>query len=175
MVGTNTAVLDDPSLTVRYWTGNSPLRITIDNNLRIPDNARLFDGSHPALVYRKQPVSAGEDRKNSDSVRSFPGENREYVMTVDSADLTEKILADLYERHIGSLLVEGGAQLHRSFLEKDLWDELIVETAPVRLGGGVPAVDFKHYPCVRLSEAKSVPFFSSCSVKSSLIEVYTRI
>ena len=176
MVGTNTAVLDDPSLTVRYWTGNSPLRITIDNNLRIPDNARLFDGSHPTVVYRKrEQISAGEDRKNSLSVRSFTGENRNCVMTGDSADFTEKILSDLYERRIGSLLVEGGAQLHRSFLEKGLWDELIVETAPARLDGGVPAVDFKHYPGVQLSEAKAVPFFSSCSGKSSLIEVYTHI
>ncbi|MDR1523628.1 MAG: bifunctional diaminohydroxyphosphoribosylaminopyrimidine deaminase/5-amino-6-(5-phosphoribosylamino)uracil reductase RibD [Tannerella sp.] len=175
MVGTNTAVLDNPSLTVRYWAGNSPLRITIDNHMRIPDDARLFDGNHPALIYRKQKKrSAGEDGKNSDSARLFPKENREYVMIDDSADFTEKILADLYERNIGSLLVEGGAQLHRTFLDKDLWDELIVETAPVRLGGGVPAVDFRRYPGVRLSEVKTVPFFSSCSGSASLIEVYTR-
>jgi diaminohydroxyphosphoribosylaminopyrimidine deaminase/5-amino-6-(5-phosphoribosylamino)uracil reductase len=165
MVGTNTAVLDNPSLTVRYWTGRSPLRITIDNDLRIPDNARLFDGNHPVLVYRKQ---NGKDGQNGDS---FPGKN--YVIIDDSADMAEKIADDLYKRNIGSLLVEGGAQLHRSFLEKGLWDELIVETAPVRLGGGVPAVDFRRYPGVRLSEAKTVPFFSSCSGNSSLIEVYT--
>jgi diaminohydroxyphosphoribosylaminopyrimidine deaminase/5-amino-6-(5-phosphoribosylamino)uracil reductase len=141
MVGTNTAVRDNPSLTVRYWAGNSPLRITLDNRMRIPRDARLFDGPRPALVYRHR-------------------------------ETLQEIMADLHARNISSLLVEGGAQLHRSFLEEDLWDELIVETAPVKLGEGVPAVDFKPYPSVQLSDVKTVPRFHSDRGGISLIETY---
>jgi diaminohydroxyphosphoribosylaminopyrimidine deaminase/5-amino-6-(5-phosphoribosylamino)uracil reductase len=147
MIGTNTAILDNPSLTVRYWAGRSPLRITIDSHGRIPGDARLLDGSHPTIICRRKR---------------------------DEEDFLAGIMDDLYRRNIGSLLVEGGAQLHRSFLEEDIWDELIVETAPVRLGGGVPAVDFKCRSGIRLSEAKNVPFFPSPDLRSSRIEVYTR-
>jgi diaminohydroxyphosphoribosylaminopyrimidine deaminase/5-amino-6-(5-phosphoribosylamino)uracil reductase len=174
MVGTNTAVLDNPSLTVRYWVGNSPLRVTIDNNMRIPPDARLFDGSHPTLVYRKRKKdSVNNDKKDCDSAHLSLGGNRTYVTIDDSAGFTEKILTDLYERNISSMLVEGGAQLHRTFLEKDIWDELVIETAPVRLGEGVPAVDFKCHLGVQLSDVKTIPFFTSCCGRSSLIEVYT--
>jgi diaminohydroxyphosphoribosylaminopyrimidine deaminase/5-amino-6-(5-phosphoribosylamino)uracil reductase len=141
MVGTNTAVLDNPSLTVRYWAGDSPLRVTVDNRRRIPGNARLFEGNCPALVYRRR-------------------------------ETLPQIMADLYARNIGSLLVEGGAQLHRSFLEEDVWDELIVETAPVRLGDGVPAVDFMRYSGVQRSDVKMVPRFCADCGGMSLIETY---
>jgi diaminohydroxyphosphoribosylaminopyrimidine deaminase/5-amino-6-(5-phosphoribosylamino)uracil reductase len=148
MVGTNTVILDNPLLTVRYWAGRSPLRITIDRHQRIPEHLRLFDGRYPVLVYRE------------------PAD--------DSTHFLRAIMTDLYKRNINSLLVEGGAQLHRSFLEADLWDEIIVETAPVRLNEGVAAAAFRHIPGVRLSGMKSVPAFSSHRNKSSLIEVYTR-
>ncbi|MDR1222137.1 MAG: bifunctional diaminohydroxyphosphoribosylaminopyrimidine deaminase/5-amino-6-(5-phosphoribosylamino)uracil reductase RibD [Tannerella sp.] len=147
MVGTNTVILDNPSLTVRYWAGRSPLRITMDRNQRIPDHVHLFDGQHPTLVYRE------------------PADN--------SIHFLRSIMTDLYKRNINSLLVEGGAQLHRSFLEADIWDEIIVETAPVKLGEGVAAACFHCVPGVRLSGMKSVPSFSLHHSKSSLIEIYT--
>jgi diaminohydroxyphosphoribosylaminopyrimidine deaminase/5-amino-6-(5-phosphoribosylamino)uracil reductase len=170
MVGTNTAVLDNPSLTVRYWAGASPLRVTIDNHARISGNARLFDGNPPALIYRKRE----EDAEDCTAVRSSPGGNREYVTIDDSAHFLQKIVADLHARNIGSLLVEGGARLHRSFLEEDIWDALIVETAPARLGRGVPAVDFRAYYGVQRSAVKTVPSFHPDDGKTSLIETYTR-
>ncbi|MDR0395070.1 MAG: bifunctional diaminohydroxyphosphoribosylaminopyrimidine deaminase/5-amino-6-(5-phosphoribosylamino)uracil reductase RibD [Tannerella sp.] len=147
MVGTNTVILDNPSLTVRYWAGRSPLRVTMDRNRRIPNSAHLLDGEHPTLVY-------GETAGNS-------------------MHFLKNIIEDLFERNIHSLLVEGGAQLHRSFLEADLWDEIIVETAPVRLGAGVPAAGFNHNSGVCLLEVKQIPFYASHHKKSSLIEVYT--
>ncbi len=148
MVGTNTVILDNPSLTVRYWAGRSPLRITIDRHQRIPDHLHLFDGRRPTLVYSEQV---------NDSVHF----------------LRNIIMPDLYKRNIHSLLVEGGAQLHHSFLKADLWDEIIVETAPVRLGEGVAAAAFQCISQVRLSGVKEVPAFSRHRHESSLIAIYT--
>jgi diaminohydroxyphosphoribosylaminopyrimidine deaminase/5-amino-6-(5-phosphoribosylamino)uracil reductase len=51
----------------------------------------------------------------------------------------EEILQDLYARGIQSLLVEGGARLLQSFIDKGLWDEARLETAPFCLGEGVSA------------------------------------
>ena len=51
MVGTNTAILDNPSLTVRYWSGKSPVRALIDRNLRVPESCRLFDETQQTIVY----------------------------------------------------------------------------------------------------------------------------
>jgi diaminohydroxyphosphoribosylaminopyrimidine deaminase/5-amino-6-(5-phosphoribosylamino)uracil reductase len=149
MVGTNTVILDNPSLTVRYWAGHSPLRVTIDRKQRIPASAHLLDGKHPTLVYTETET---------------PG---------DSSRFLSNIMEDLCKRNIHSLLVEGGAQLHRSFLEVDLWDEIVVETAPVKLCAGVPAVGFKEASAMQLSEAKQVPFHVPYHKKTSLIEVYT--
>jgi len=91
MVGTNTELLDRPSLNVRHWVGNSPERI-------------------------------------------FP--NRKL----------KNLLHGLYKRKLYSLLVEGGACLHTSFLEEGLWDELQIETAPIELHEGVKA------PVIQLNE-----------------------
>jgi len=112
MVGSRTVLLDDPALTVRYWAGHSPLRITIDRHGQIPPSTRILNDGRPTLVYSAEDVTL------------------------------QHIMADLYGRRINSLLVEGGPTLHRSFFESDLWDEIIVETAPVQLKNGVPALVF---------------------------------
>ena len=54
MVGTNTVLYDNPSLTNRLWPGNSPLRVTIDRHGRIPSTAHLLDESVPTLVYHDE-------------------------------------------------------------------------------------------------------------------------
>lgn len=56
----------------------------------------------------------------------------------------EEILQDLYARGIQSLLVEGGAKLLQSFIDKGLWDEARIETAPFCLGEGVVAPSLKN-------------------------------
>lgn len=51
----------------------------------------------------------------------------------------DSLLADLHAKGVQSLIVEGGAKTHRSFVETGLWDEIRVETAPMAAGGGTPA------------------------------------
>lgn len=56
LVGTRTAILDNPSLTTRYWTGANPLRLTIDRKGCFPENLRLLDGSTPTIVYTQESI-----------------------------------------------------------------------------------------------------------------------
>ena len=107
LVGTRTALLDNPTLTTRYWPGPNPLRLTIDRRGILPSTLHLLDGSTPTVVYTHESL--------------------------------REIIADLYERGIQSLLVEGGAKLLQSFIDEGLWDEANMETAPIRLKQGIAA------------------------------------
>ena len=111
LVGTNTALQDNPTLTTRLWPGPNHLRLTIDRNGILPPTLHLKDNSTPTVIYSHESI--------------------------------EEILADLYARGIQSLLVEGGAKLLQSFIDKGLWDEARIETAPLCLGQGTKAPTLK--------------------------------
>ena len=125
MVGTRTAVLDNPSLTVRHWAGKSPVRVVLDQTLKLPADAHLLDGAVRTLVFTA--CEAG----------SRP--NVEYVRIDFGQEVLPQVLQYLYEQKLDSLMVEGGAALLGSFLGAGLWDEAWVETAPAVLGSGVKA------------------------------------
>lgn len=125
MVGTRTALLDNPSLTVSHWEGPSPLRIALDRSLKIPATHHLLDGKVPTWILTEK---AAEDR-----------ENISYIQVNFSQPLAAQIMDLLAERKIDSLLLEGGKQLLQTFLAEGLWDEARIETTPLRLGEGVSA------------------------------------
>lgn len=118
LVGRRTAQLDNPSLTVRSWAGRSPLRLVIDGEGSLPPTLRLFDGEYPTVVFTHR-VQNGKF-----------GENVTQVGLDSSADVIDAIIDYLYANKIGSLLVEGGSLLLQSFIDKNLWDEIRVETNP---------------------------------------------
>lgn len=127
LVGRRTALLDNPSLTVRHWAGESPLRLVIDRHLTLPPSLHLFDGSVPTVVFTEA-VSA-----------TPPCPSVEYVALDFTTDIIPQLLSALYDRHIQSVLVEGGATLLQGFIAAGLWDEAFVETSPMRLSAGVGA------------------------------------
>ncbi len=56
LVGTRTALMDDPTLTTRYWSGPNPLRLTIDRHNILPPTLHLKDGSTPTHIYHKESI-----------------------------------------------------------------------------------------------------------------------
>lgn len=125
MVGTRTALLDNPSLTVRHWEGKSPVRVVLDRMLKIQDDTALLDGTVHTLIFTAQ------ERKNRPNVT--------YVQIDFEQDVLSQILHYLYDQKLNSLMVEGGSLLLSSFLEAGLWDEVWIETAPIWLNEGVKA------------------------------------
>lgn len=125
LVGRKTALLDNPSLTVRHWYGNNPLRLVIDRNLTLPSSLHLFDGQTPTLIFTKKQHPSSE--------------NQTYITLDFNRDILPQIMAELHQRKIQSLLVEGGAQLLQSFIDCDLWDEAYIEQAQKPLFHGVEA------------------------------------
>jgi diaminohydroxyphosphoribosylaminopyrimidine deaminase/5-amino-6-(5-phosphoribosylamino)uracil reductase len=128
MVGTRTALLDKPRLTARKWFGDHPTRVVIDRENRIPADASLFDGSAPTIVFTASAPSGAAKK-----------EHVKYIETDFSGDTNTQILERLYDEKIYSLLIEGGARLLASFIEKEMWDEAYVEIARKPLHAGVKA------------------------------------
>jgi len=131
MVGTRTALYDNPQLNVRQWTGRNPIRIFIDKNLQIPTNYHLFDRSQLTICYNLQ--------KNEIS------ENLIFVK-LDTDFFLENLLQDLHERKIQSVLVEGGSLLLQSLIDKNLWDEARVFVGNARFGEGIKAPKMLFLP-----------------------------
>ena len=128
LVGTRTALLDNPSLNLRHWTGRAPLRLVIDHKGVLPASLNLFDGSLSTIVYTENPV-----------VGKF-GKNIEQITLDFSKDVLMQILSHLHSLKIQSLLVEGGAQLLQSFIDASLWDNARVEVnKSLVVGEGVSA------------------------------------
>jgi diaminohydroxyphosphoribosylaminopyrimidine deaminase/5-amino-6-(5-phosphoribosylamino)uracil reductase len=112
VVGSGTALADDPQLTVRDTDGTptdrQPLRVVVDRRGRVPETARVFDGAAPTYVSRA----------------STPAE----------------LLAELHARDVRRVLLEGGPTLAAAFLRDGLVDEVLVHLAPTFLGSGSPLV-----------------------------------
>lgn len=118
MVGRVTAERDNPSLTVRNWSGNDPVRIVLDKYFSLPASHRLFDGKVPTLLFYAKWIDKPDARPNV-----------EYVPIYYSIDILPQILRELHDRGIQSLLVEGGRTLLQSFIESGFWDDAYVEVS----------------------------------------------
>ena len=109
MVGTNTALNDNPQLNVREWKGKNPPRIVIDLHDRLPQSLHIFDKSVPTLVFSL--------------TKETEEKNLVFVKVKNEKNLIEEVLSELYKRNIQSVIVEGGATLLQSFIDQNLWDE----------------------------------------------------
>ena len=113
LIGTRTAMEDDPQLTTRHWKGSNPLRVIIDRQLILPASLRVFDEESPTLIFNE---------KQNREINS----NRYIKLPVDN--FTTAMLDALYNMGIQSLLVEGGRQTLQSFVDAGVWDEARVIT-----------------------------------------------
>lgn len=123
LVGTHTALVDNPRLDNRLYFGKSPLRIVLDRTLRINSQSHLYNLELPTLVL----TETTPKKKLGKFVETI-------VMSFDN-DLLSNLLQILYQKDIESLLVEGGVYTLNNFIAQNLWDEArvfssITTTAP---------------------------------------------
>ncbi|GAB6012977.1 bifunctional diaminohydroxyphosphoribosylaminopyrimidine deaminase/5-amino-6-(5-phosphoribosylamino)uracil reductase RibD [Viscerimonas tarda] len=130
LIGANTAIVDNPSLTTRYWYGKNPTRIILDRQRRIPPDYRIFDDTVHTLVFTETVDVATQLGKRTQLV----------PLNFDKNSL-KNLLAELNNRKLQSLLVEGGREALQSFINAGLWDEAIIETSGMEFGAGVSAPD----------------------------------
>jgi diaminohydroxyphosphoribosylaminopyrimidine deaminase/5-amino-6-(5-phosphoribosylamino)uracil reductase len=126
LVGTNTAMRDDPELTTRLWSGPSPVRMIVDMNLRLPASLKIFNGAVMTIIFN--------------TIKQEEKENLIYYKLGKDKSLVRQMLNALYELKIQSVLVEGGAKLLQSFIDEGLWDETrIIHNYVLHAGEGPDA------------------------------------
>jgi diaminohydroxyphosphoribosylaminopyrimidine deaminase/5-amino-6-(5-phosphoribosylamino)uracil reductase len=114
LVGTHTAMNDDPELTAREWSGKNPLRMVIDRALKLPQTLKLFDNKHPTIVLNE--------------IKGYREGNIRYEKIDFNDNLPRQILLKMSEWNLQSLVVEGGAFTLRQFIEHNLWDDAHIYT-----------------------------------------------
>ncbi|MGB7786299.1 MAG: bifunctional diaminohydroxyphosphoribosylaminopyrimidine deaminase/5-amino-6-(5-phosphoribosylamino)uracil reductase RibD [Salinimicrobium sp.] len=130
LVGTNTAVVDNPRLNTRLWKGNDPVRLVLDRQLRIPQDSHLFDDSIKTVVLTEE-QPAGRGSKNV----IFESLHFEQPLAPQICDI-------LFKHELQSVIVEGGRQMLKTFLDAGLWDEAHVFTGDISFKNGIKAPEF---------------------------------
>lgn len=144
MVGRNTALHDNPSLTVRLVEGRQPRRVVIDGPFELPKNLNLFSDQFEEkttiITYNKEKSDGGSDPMLKIlSSNYFRGDIIQVQQTGGHVRLKEA-LQKLYKNGVHSVLVEGGQNLSSALLKAGLVDRLQLFIAPKILGGGTKSV-----------------------------------
>jgi len=126
MVGTNTALLDDPELTIRDWNGPSPIRLVVDIDLKLPLTLKIFNSKQRTVIFN--------------AFKHEEQYNLLYYQVTEDVNLVHQIVNALYQMKIQSMLVEGGARLLQSFIDEEMWDEIrIVKNEELKINNGLAA------------------------------------
>ncbi|MFD2513876.1 bifunctional diaminohydroxyphosphoribosylaminopyrimidine deaminase/5-amino-6-(5-phosphoribosylamino)uracil reductase RibD [Pontibacter locisalis] len=140
MVGSRTALYDNPRLNTRLWGGKNPLRLIIDKQLLLPKELHLFDKSQPTIVYNFQ--------------KQEEQDNLHFVKLQEEELMLPQIMQDLHQRNVLSIMVEGGTFLLESLLQTNLWDEAVVFKSKYKtLASGIKAPNMTFG---RLNEAQTL-------------------
>lgn len=126
LVGTQTAMKDNPALTNRLWKGNNPIRLVIDRNLKVPASYKLYNDEATTVVFN-------EIKEASDNATVFA-----------LIDFHKNVLAQImdycYQYPLQSVIVEGGAKLLQSFIDAGIWDEArVIQNGSITIATGVAA------------------------------------
>ena len=113
LIGTQTALNDNPDLTTRNIHGKNPVRILIDFDLCVPSHFNIFNNKSQTLVFN--------------SVKNETCGNIKFIKT-DKENFLNSLLTKLYEEQIQSVIIEGGGFTLQQFIDRNLWDEAVVIT-----------------------------------------------
>jgi len=127
LVGTDTAIVDNPRLTNRRGHGPHPHRILLDRQGRVPIERALLSDDHATTIFTCQ-----------QDYPSLSAEKRSIVIPSDMWSW-EVILSELYKMNLGSVMIEGGKKVLRSLIKEGLWDEARVFHTSSVLEQGIKA------------------------------------
>lgn len=129
LVGTQTAIDDNPKLDVRDWTGNNPIRIVLDASRRIPENNQLFDNQIKTIIISK-------------TATEISTENCIFENINFDSDIAIQIANILFQHQIQSVIIEGGAKTLQTFIDANLWDEARLFKGSTLIQNGKKAPNF---------------------------------
>ena len=130
LVGTNTALTDNPGLTTREITGRNPVRILIDFELKVPLNFNIYNNEAPTLIFN--------------AIKDSEEKNIRFIK-IEKENFVENLMTKLYENQIQSVIVEGGSFTLQQFIDAGIWDAaIIIKNKNLKLSNGTKAPEFHH-------------------------------
>jgi diaminohydroxyphosphoribosylaminopyrimidine deaminase/5-amino-6-(5-phosphoribosylamino)uracil reductase len=114
LVGTNTVIEDNPSLTVRDYSGENPIRIVIDKSNKLDESYKIFDASAQTIRLTKNELDFNQP-------------------------LASQICGVLHQHNINSVIIEGGAKTLQTFIVENLWDEARIFIGKTKFNSGTKA------------------------------------
>ncbi|MEP3836679.1 MAG: bifunctional diaminohydroxyphosphoribosylaminopyrimidine deaminase/5-amino-6-(5-phosphoribosylamino)uracil reductase RibD [Algibacter sp.] len=118
LVGTNTVIVDNPTLNVRDWTGNNPTRLVIDKDEKLPKTLNIFNTDAKTILFSKNNINF-------------------------SKKIGQQICNALFNLEINSVIIEGGAKTLQTFIDENLWDEARVFIGQSQFKDGINAPKLK--------------------------------
>ena len=137
LVGNKTVIKDNPSLTVRNVTGENPIRIVIDPDLKTSLMANVFNRESKTIIFNKK--------------EGTQKDNIHYIQLEDFS--VNNILQILHKNNIQSVIVEGGTNTIQRFIDNNLWDEAYTLVGGKTFGKGLES------PKLAKNPISSFPFF----------------
>ncbi|WP_438972923.1 bifunctional diaminohydroxyphosphoribosylaminopyrimidine deaminase/5-amino-6-(5-phosphoribosylamino)uracil reductase RibD [Polaribacter sp.] len=135
LVGTTTVLADNPKLNVRTWSGNSPVRVVLDRNLKIPLSSHVYDSNQKTIFIVDITTHLG-----------YKSENIIYEQVDFTSSVATQIIQVLQKHNIQSIIIEGGAKTLQTFIDANLWDEALVFIGKNRFKDGVKAPILQKEP-----------------------------
>lgn len=132
LVGTQTVLSDNPSLTSRDWFGKHPVRLYIDRTGKV-------DNSYELTNQKVQTICITHQHPEN------PLAGIEYEVINFSEPIAHQILNVLYRYQLQSVIIEGGTKTLQQFIDANLWDEARIFQAPILLSKGVQAPKLIHH------------------------------
>jgi diaminohydroxyphosphoribosylaminopyrimidine deaminase/5-amino-6-(5-phosphoribosylamino)uracil reductase len=132
LIGTNTALVDDPELTVREWKGKNPTRLVIDKDLSLPVSLKIFNENAQTIIFN--------------TIKYEQAPHLFYYQVSGDVSMVRQIVHALSQLNIQSLLVEGGAQLLQSFIDEGMWDEArVITNEELIIDHGLASPELSHF------------------------------
>ncbi len=129
LVGTQTALNDNPALTVRNAEGENPIRILIDFDLKVPHDFNIYNKEARTLILN--------------TIKEEETANLRF-MKIKKENFLNELMNALYKEQIQSVIIEGGRFTLQQFIDENLWDEaVVIENKDLKLLKGTPAPQFE--------------------------------
>lgn len=134
LVGINTVIKDNPRLTCRIGGGRDPLRVIVDSELRIPQNAKVLKDDNVLIATTKK----SSTRKR----RALEKKGVRVLIVRCNGDLVDlkAVMKELGKSGITSVMIEGGSKIATSALKEEVVDKVMFFMAPRIFGKGLEAI-----------------------------------
>ncbi len=170
LIGKNTLLQDDPLLNVRYSKGKNPIRIILDSKGIIPNHSKILQTSNniPTIIAVSKKIS----KANYSKLRNFPVD---VIVVGENSVNIKSLLKKLANQKIQNILVEGGGSVNWEFIEKNLFDEMIITVSPFLIGGSNSTSFVQGKGFSKISKSPNLTLKSVKKLKNHLVLRYVRV